>query len=548
MSKHVPGSSSVCIHSVCVALEHRRQKVGLGSFQEYVSRLSTSRNDSKPYALISPLHMPSRSHLMVATSAVFFNTFNTVNSSLMDTYLSLPPMQSFLADAYVRPTFWLGLALWKASDNGANNGKAKPKQEHYAIPHGLLYRFISYPNYFCEWGGVALVRAHRLTRTVVRVSWRIRGDGQPFVAAAAAPSASQACRPILRYVAGPMYPYTTSKVKHRKRTTRAQLKVPKGVYNHVTKLSASLRKTLATELDMTPCGVQAAYGFAMPHIVSDVSIGDPGVDDGPDRLKKFCQSMLNKPEFTQAFRALRLLDGVFACPETLWRHSGWGADFSPAGLLTKVLSAVVNLRVLHTCDAVPLFQSHPAVYEAVTKLDRLKVLLPYYIGNTCLKAISQIQSKVQIIKTRLWKDGPRPQGDVTPFRRRMLESFMGRHVLWDVHTLDIGGRIVKISELTRAFPNPRRLTCHMEFSVEQETGPVLQYAIGMRSGSQNDLKTLLLMKKTNLVMLSVTLSHTVSEVFLGPMKSLILSLRYMEMAVNDGACGHASMQWQTFKD
>ena len=25
------------------------------------------------------------------------------------------------------------------------------KREHYAIPHGLLYKYISYPNYFCEW-------------------------------------------------------------------------------------------------------------------------------------------------------------------------------------------------------------------------------------------------------------------------------------------------------------------------------------------------------------------------------------------------------------
>ena len=52
MSKHVPGSSSVCIHSVCVAPEYRKQKVGLGLINEYVSRLSSSRGDSKPYARI----------------------------------------------------------------------------------------------------------------------------------------------------------------------------------------------------------------------------------------------------------------------------------------------------------------------------------------------------------------------------------------------------------------------------------------------------------------------------------------------------------------
>ena len=47
MSKHVPGSSSVCIHSVCISLGHRRQKLGLGLVKEYVSRLSPS-DDSKP--------------------------------------------------------------------------------------------------------------------------------------------------------------------------------------------------------------------------------------------------------------------------------------------------------------------------------------------------------------------------------------------------------------------------------------------------------------------------------------------------------------------
>ena len=52
MSKHVPGSLSVCIHSVCVAPEYRKQKVGLGLINEYVSRLSSSRDDSKPYTRI----------------------------------------------------------------------------------------------------------------------------------------------------------------------------------------------------------------------------------------------------------------------------------------------------------------------------------------------------------------------------------------------------------------------------------------------------------------------------------------------------------------
>ncbi|EJF55370.1 hypothetical protein DICSQDRAFT_176017 [Dichomitus squalens LYAD-421 SS1] len=150
----------------------------------------------------------------------------------------------------------------------------------------------------------------------------------------------------------------------------------------------------------------------MPHIVSDVSIGDPGVDDGPDGLTKFCQFMLNKPEFAKALRALHLLDGVFARSASSGGRSGWGADFSPAGLVAKGLFTAVNLRVLHIRDAEPLFQSHPAVYEAITKLDRLK-----------------LQGKLQVIENGLWKDGPRPQGDVTPFRR-YVESL--RHIrLWE---------------------------------------------------------------------------------------------------------------------
>ncbi|TBU28856.1 hypothetical protein BD311DRAFT_838004, partial [Dichomitus squalens] len=86
------------------------------------------------HALISPLRTPSLSHLMVAISAVFFNTFKTVNSLLMDTYLSLPPVQSFLADAYARPTFWLGLALWALGFAG-NIKFMRPSSTSAATPN-----------------------------------------------------------------------------------------------------------------------------------------------------------------------------------------------------------------------------------------------------------------------------------------------------------------------------------------------------------------------------------------------------------------------------
>ncbi|KAJ6613591.1 3-oxo-5-alpha-steroid 4-dehydrogenase-domain-containing protein [Mycena sp. CBHHK59/15] len=116
-------------------------------------------------ALLSPLRTPSRSksHIIVPLSAV---AFNTVNGSLLGAFLSSPAAPS--PAAYSRPTFWVGMALWALGfagnivhdeillnirRNAKSKGKAKDAApgEHYAIPHGLLYRYISYPNYFCEW-------------------------------------------------------------------------------------------------------------------------------------------------------------------------------------------------------------------------------------------------------------------------------------------------------------------------------------------------------------------------------------------------------------
>ena len=62
-------------------------------------------------ALVSPLCTPSRSGspLLVVSAAV---CFKVVNGSLMDAYLSSPSAQTFLCDAFARPSFWLGLGLW----------------------------------------------------------------------------------------------------------------------------------------------------------------------------------------------------------------------------------------------------------------------------------------------------------------------------------------------------------------------------------------------------------------------------------------------------
>ncbi|RXW20406.1 hypothetical protein EST38_g5451 [Candolleomyces aberdarensis] len=47
MSNHVPGSSSVCIHSVCISKSQRRKGIALQLLKEYISRLSSAQGS--PY-------------------------------------------------------------------------------------------------------------------------------------------------------------------------------------------------------------------------------------------------------------------------------------------------------------------------------------------------------------------------------------------------------------------------------------------------------------------------------------------------------------------
>jgi hypothetical protein len=52
------------------------------------------------------------------------------------------------------------------------------------------------------------------------------------------------------------YPYTPNEVKHRKRTSRAQLKVLEEHFRRDIKPNATLRKVLADQLGMSVRGVQ----------------------------------------------------------------------------------------------------------------------------------------------------------------------------------------------------------------------------------------------------------------------------------------------------
>ncbi|OJT11501.1 hypothetical protein TRAPUB_11973 [Trametes pubescens] len=363
-------------------------------------------------------------------------------------------------------------------------------------------------------------------------------------------------------------------------------------------LLALNRDVLKTISDFCPPGdalqlamtCKDAYELAMPRVLADVSIGDPCFDDGPDRLYKFCRFMLaNPPRRIRHLRALRLLEGAFARVHIVHGRERLDADFSSAEVLAELLRQADNLRVIHIRDAEPLFQFNPAVYEALAQLSSLKELSLYYIGNSTLKAISQLRSTPALIENGLWKDGPRPQGDITPFSNFvdsvkhlklwecgcMLESIVDRHVWPNLHTLDIGGRIAKLSELAHAFPNLRRLTFYLEFSVKQETGPAacwpeldyletsapipsfpsparrlqLQYPIGATPGSHNssDLKTLPLMEHANPVVLSITVSEAVPLTMLERMKGAMPSLRYLELVYTD-ACGRTGVRWPAFQE
>lgn len=85
----------------------------------------------------------------------------------MGAYLSSPAAASFLSRAPAQPRFWLGLFMWIFGFAGniihdemllnlrrgknVQDTKGKGEKPHYSIPRGLLYEYVSFPNYFCEW-------------------------------------------------------------------------------------------------------------------------------------------------------------------------------------------------------------------------------------------------------------------------------------------------------------------------------------------------------------------------------------------------------------
>ncbi|KAH9974173.1 hypothetical protein BGW80DRAFT_1458713 [Lactifluus volemus] len=127
-------------------------------------------------ALISPLRTPYRakSHIVVVLSGM---TFNALNGFLLAAFLtsSSSSTASFLI---ARPhTLFPDASVWASRSGPSAIAKGKAKQlhdddddeqqqdgsgggqkrrarqvvVHYAIPHGGLYTFVSFPNYLCEW-------------------------------------------------------------------------------------------------------------------------------------------------------------------------------------------------------------------------------------------------------------------------------------------------------------------------------------------------------------------------------------------------------------
>jgi hypothetical protein len=54
------------------------------------------------------------------------------------------------------------------------------------------------------------------------------------------------------------YPYIPNEIKHRKRTTQAQLEILEQTFAHDKKPNGVMRANLARQLEMTPRGVQVS--------------------------------------------------------------------------------------------------------------------------------------------------------------------------------------------------------------------------------------------------------------------------------------------------
>ncbi|KAJ4479273.1 hypothetical protein J3R30DRAFT_3477079 [Lentinula aciculospora] len=119
---------------------------------------------------ISPARAPSRSrmHIFMPLTGLFLNT---TNGGLLGSYISSPSAYQYLqpGNAFTSPHFYVGVFLWAIGFLGnfwadeilcdirrkgilrGKEEKVSHGTEYYGIPNGFLYRWISFPNYLCEW-------------------------------------------------------------------------------------------------------------------------------------------------------------------------------------------------------------------------------------------------------------------------------------------------------------------------------------------------------------------------------------------------------------
>jgi len=112
----------------------------------------------------------SKTHTLFSIAAV---VFHALNGWVIGAYLTSPFARIYLTANYTfgRSSFYLGVALWalglggniihnnisvrtrgRAKGKGReDDGQARFAREHHAIPYGGLYKYISYPQYLCEW-------------------------------------------------------------------------------------------------------------------------------------------------------------------------------------------------------------------------------------------------------------------------------------------------------------------------------------------------------------------------------------------------------------
>jgi 3-oxo-5-alpha-steroid 4-dehydrogenase 1 len=117
-------------------------------------------------ALLSPLRSPPRSkaHIIIPIMGVWYNV---MNGYLQAAFLA----SSVLPSRRPHSAVIIGLVLWalgfagniyhdeilyeirrRANAKGkVKEGTSGSKQTYYGIPQGGLFRWISYPNYLCEW-------------------------------------------------------------------------------------------------------------------------------------------------------------------------------------------------------------------------------------------------------------------------------------------------------------------------------------------------------------------------------------------------------------